>query len=67
MLRQLFTTSAANTWCVLAPGLMVKSDLEVWRGAGETHVSVNTMGMGLDSLDAQLDFLATMAKGLRLA
>jgi probable F420-dependent oxidoreductase len=45
----------------------LKADIEAWRGAGGTHVSVNTMGMGLDSLDAHLDLLATIAKGLGLA
>jgi probable F420-dependent oxidoreductase len=45
----------------------LKADIDVWRGAGGTHVSVNTMGMDLDSLDAHLDLLATIAEGLGLA
>jgi probable F420-dependent oxidoreductase len=45
----------------------LKADVEIWREAGGTHMSVNTMGMGLDSVDAHLDLLATMAEGLSLA
>jgi len=45
----------------------LKADIEVWREAGGTHASVVTMGMGLDSLDAHLDFLAKIAEGLNLA
>jgi probable F420-dependent oxidoreductase len=45
----------------------LKADIEAWRRAGGTHLSVNTMGLGLKSLDAHLDLLATIAKGLGLA
>ena len=45
----------------------LKADVEMWRESGGTRMSVNTMDMHLDSVDAHLDFLATMAKGLGLA
>jgi probable F420-dependent oxidoreductase len=45
----------------------LKAEIEVWREAGGSHASVVTMGMGLDSLDAHLDFLAEIARGLGLA
>jgi len=45
----------------------LKADIEVWRKSGGSHASVVTMGMGLDSLDAHLDFLANIAEGLGLA
>jgi probable F420-dependent oxidoreductase len=35
-----------------------------WRAAGASHVAVNTMGAGLDGLDAHLDVLATAAEAL---
>jgi len=34
------------------------SDVQRWRDAGATHVSVDTMGFGLSGLDAHLDALA---------
>jgi alkanesulfonate monooxygenase SsuD/methylene tetrahydromethanopterin reductase-like flavin-dependent oxidoreductase (luciferase family) len=37
-----------------------------WREAGGTHVSVVTMGLGLDSADGHLDYLATVAAALSL-
>jgi probable F420-dependent oxidoreductase len=39
---------------------------ERWRHAGATHVTVNSMGSGLGSLDAHLDGLAGAAKALQL-
>ena len=38
-----------------------------WRQAGATHVSVNTMGAGLESVDQHLDALATAATALGLS
>jgi probable F420-dependent oxidoreductase len=38
-----------------------------WRDAGATHLSVDTMGSGLDGLDAHLDALARASESLRLA
>jgi probable F420-dependent oxidoreductase len=42
-------------------------DAELWRDAGATHVSVDTMGAGLPGLDDHLDALAKAAEGLHLA
>jgi hypothetical protein len=39
---------------------------ERWRHAGATHVTVNSMGSGLASLDSHLDGLASAAKALQL-
>jgi probable F420-dependent oxidoreductase len=41
--------------------------LEGWREAGGTHASVVTMGLGLDSTDAQVDYLAEVAGALGLS
>lgn len=38
------------------------SGLRAWRDAGATHVSVNTMGAGLASVDAHLAALASVAE-----
>jgi probable F420-dependent oxidoreductase len=38
-----------------------------WRDAGATHVSINTMGAGLGSLDAHLEVLAEVAATIPLA
>jgi probable F420-dependent oxidoreductase len=35
-----------------------------WRGAGATHLAINTMSAGLDSVDAHLDVLARAADAL---
>ena len=37
-----------------------------WQKIGATHLSVNTMGVGLASVDAHLDALATAAQVLGL-
>jgi probable F420-dependent oxidoreductase len=37
-----------------------------WSGAGATHLSINTMGAGLASVDEHLAALAATAEGLRL-
>ncbi|MCW3027886.1 MAG: putative F420-dependent oxidoreductase, Rv2161c family [Solirubrobacterales bacterium] len=39
---------------------------EGWREAGATHLSVDTMGSGLTTLDAHLDALAKTAEALQL-
>ena len=41
-------------------------DLDAWRAAGATHVSVNTMGAGLPTVDEHLAALARVAKAARL-
>jgi probable F420-dependent oxidoreductase len=42
----------------------LRSDVEAWRGAGGSHVSVATMGLGFDSIDAHIDYLASVADAL---
>jgi probable F420-dependent oxidoreductase len=41
-------------------------EIDAWREAGGTHVSVVTMGLGLSSLQAHIDYLASLAGTLRL-
>lgn len=36
-----------------------------WRQAGATHVSINTMGAGFETLDRHLDPLTRVAEALR--
>jgi probable F420-dependent oxidoreductase len=42
-------------------------EIEGWRDAGGTHASVVTMGLGLDSVDAHIDYLASLADRLNLS
>jgi hypothetical protein len=35
-----------------------------WRDAGGTHLSVVTMGLGLDSVDAHIDYITSVAGAL---
>jgi probable F420-dependent oxidoreductase len=41
--------------------------IDAWREAGGTHVSVITMGLGLDSAGSHLDYLASVADALSLS
>jgi probable F420-dependent oxidoreductase len=41
-------------------------EVDGWRKAGGTHLSVVTMGLGLGSADAHIDYLASVAKALGL-
>jgi len=43
-----------------------RAEIDAWRDAGGSHVSVVTMGLGLDSVDAHIDYLATVAGALNL-
>jgi probable F420-dependent oxidoreductase len=43
------------------------AEIEAWRAAGGTHVSVVTMGLGLDSADGHLGYLASVADTLGLS
>ncbi len=43
------------------------AEIEAWREAGGTHVSVATMGLGLGSVDGHLDYLASVADALSLS
>jgi probable F420-dependent oxidoreductase len=41
--------------------------IDAWREAGGTHVSVITMGLGLDSAGSHLDYLASVADALSVS
>lgn len=43
------------------------AEIDAWREAGGTHVSVVTMGLGLDTVDGHLDYLASVADALSLS
>ena len=43
------------------------TEVDAWREAGGTHVSVVTMGLGLASVDAHIDYLASVADTLGLS
>jgi hypothetical protein len=45
----------------------VVQDAGRWRGAGATHLSVNTMGAGLSTVDDHLTALAEVADALEFA
>ena len=40
--------------------------VDAWGKAGGTHVSVVTMGLGLDSIDGHIDYVTSVAKALGL-
>ena len=40
--------------------------MDGWREAGGTHVSVVTMGMGLGTADAHIEYLSSVAAALGL-
>jgi probable F420-dependent oxidoreductase len=42
------------------------AEIDAWREVGGTHVSVVTMGRGLDSVDGHIDYLASVADALSL-
>jgi probable F420-dependent oxidoreductase len=42
------------------------AEVDRWREAGGTHVSIVTMGLGLHSADAHIDYLASVAEALGL-
>jgi probable F420-dependent oxidoreductase len=45
----------------------LKMDVESWRSAGGTHASIITMGLGLNSIDGHIDYLASVADALSLS
>jgi probable F420-dependent oxidoreductase len=45
----------------------LRAEIEAWREAGGTHASVVTMGRGLDSVDAHIDYLVSVADALGLS
>jgi probable F420-dependent oxidoreductase len=42
-------------------------EIEAWRDAGGTHVSVVTMGLGLDSAEAHIDYISSLSARLGLS
>jgi probable F420-dependent oxidoreductase len=42
-------------------------EIDVWREAGGTHLTVVTMGLGLDSVGAHIDYVASLSETLDLA
>ena len=45
----------------------LRADVDRWSDAGGTHLSIVTMGQGLDSVDAHIDYLAASAAALSLS
>jgi hypothetical protein len=43
------------------------AEIDAWREAGGTHASVVTMGLGLDSVDGHIDYIASVADALGLS
>jgi probable F420-dependent oxidoreductase len=43
------------------------AEIDAWREAGGTHVSVVTMGLGLESVDRHIGYLASVADALSLS
>ena len=43
------------------------SEVDAWRQAGGTHLSVVTMGLGLTSADGHINYLSSVATALRLS
>lgn len=44
----------------------LKAGIDAWRAEGGTHVSVVTMGLGLDSVEDHIDYLRSVARALSL-
>jgi probable F420-dependent oxidoreductase len=44
----------------------LRADVDRWRNAGGTHLSIVTMDLGLDSIDVHIDYLASIAAALSL-
>jgi probable F420-dependent oxidoreductase len=45
-----------------ADGEELNREIDAWREAGGTHVTVVTMGLGLDSVGSHIDYLAALAE-----
>ena len=43
----------------------LKAEIDAWRDAGGTHVSVVTMGLGLKTTDAHIEYIASLADALK--
>ena len=55
-------------WVVLNQGGLgeLTAEVDAWRDAGGTHVSVDTMGRGLDSAEGHVDHFTSVAHALGL-
>jgi probable F420-dependent oxidoreductase len=55
-------------WVALPGGGVetVVTQVDAWRDAGGTHISLSTMGLGLDSIAAHIDYLTSIAIALEL-
>jgi probable F420-dependent oxidoreductase len=45
----------------------VSAEIDAWGEAGGTHASVVTMGLGMDSVDDHMDYIASVAGALNLS
>jgi probable F420-dependent oxidoreductase len=45
----------------------IPAQVDAWRDAGGTHISVVTMHQGFDSIDAHIDYIASVAAALGLS
>ena len=45
----------------------VRAEVDQWREAVGTHATVETIGLGLDTVDAHLDYLASVAGVLEVS
>ncbi|MFI7664735.1 LLM class F420-dependent oxidoreductase [Nocardia sp. NPDC049526] len=43
------------------------AEIDSWRSAGGTHISLATMGLGLETVDGHIDYLTSVADRLRLS
>jgi probable F420-dependent oxidoreductase len=43
----------------------LKAEIDAWRGAGGTHVSVVTMGLGLKTTDAHIEYITSLADAIK--
>jgi hypothetical protein len=61
-------TDFGADWVVLPDGGVetVRAKVDAWREAGGTHISLATMGLGLDAADAHIDYLVSVADTLNL-
>ena len=61
-------TDFGADWVALPDGGVetVAADVDAWRESGGTHLSLVTMGLGLDSADKHIDYLGSVADVLSL-
>jgi probable F420-dependent oxidoreductase len=45
----------------------VVADIDAWRAAGGTHISLVSMGLGLDSIERHVEHLASISAALKLS